>query len=280
MYLNAISSAPPCGGTSFNLLKYRNSPDFSPSSCPLVKAFDQLPRPDSCIAVFRTPHGYRGGIILSNDNNYNHKVLFIRDERGECISQEGTVPVNCKVVPQRKHREEVSVFTSGPPVHADGYVKAGEKLDFRKGLGSGVTGQHIESKRASFNYPVYNPLSIHHSEQKKTLLNISSLLSETVRSILKNEQVDYGLDNLHWLVNVVLFVDDHIRITKAALSQALMDFCTDYRTLPKGTIIRQPINYIFDVVKVDGIYSEFSSCVSFIPTNFDGIIYRCPSSQS
>lgn len=243
---------------------------------------DLLWDPVGCL--FRTDRGYKGGHIMS-DSWDTYQVLLTRDELGNEISENAIVPKDTLVLPQRDQRETVWFYTcpdlskSGHgEVYAEAFVRAGGDIDIGEGFGSGVTGSSVPSQRQRHRlvkYPIYQPLSLHDECHRETLSCASSFLSQVVDEYLSTNLVSGTiLDQTCWLLNAVLYVDDHPRISRTVLLEAVRNFCYDYQNLPAGTLLRQPLNYALDAARVDGIWSKRSTCISFITTDFEGVIYR------
>lgn len=219
--------------------------------------------------IFYTNEGYRGGYILSQKGK-NYEVLFIRDEFGATICEVKFISITAHVFPKRKNQKELWIYTN-PDIKAEGYIKVGESIDIGLGIGSGVNSTlgGIRTK-----YPIYNPLTFHNLHHRNTLIYASSFILQIIDEYLHNQTLsDEILNRANWLVNVVLIIDGHDTIPKDVFLEALTNFCLDYIILSPGTFIRQPINYIFDILRIDGVYHQKDLSVSYIPTDFDGVFY-------
>lgn len=247
---------------------------------------DQIPFRDPSGFLFRTERGYKGGyIMIDKEDSDCYQVLLTRDELGSEISEVGSVSKMARVLPVRKSKKTVWIYTfpdlskSGHgEVYAEAFVRTGNNLEIGEGIGSGVTGYSKPPRKGRYKfvkYPIYRPLTLHDDQHRETLSCASSFLSQAIDECLETGIVsDEILDQTCWLFNVVLYVDNQPNISKAALLEAIGYFCYDYRNLPSGTLLRQPLNYILDIVQVDGIWSRDSTCISFITTDFEGVVYR------
>jgi len=247
---------------------------------------DQIPFRDPSGFLFRTDRGYKGGYIMTDRaDSDSYQVLFTRDELGSEICEVVSVPKIARVVPTRKSKKTVWLYTfpdlskSGHgEVYAEAFIRAGNDIDIGEGFGSGVTGQSTpprQQRHKFVKYPIYRPLTLHNEQHRETLSCASSFLSQAVDEYLGTGLVsDAILDQTCWLLNVVLYVDGQPNISKTALLEAIGHFCYDYRNLHSGTLLRQPLNYVLDIARVDGIWSKHSTCISFITTDFEGVIYR------
>ena len=225
-------------------------------------------------SLFYTDHGYYGGNIISmSDDLTSCNVLFNRDELGNEINKHLSVPVGSCVVPYRENKGEIFISTSSEKINAEGYLKAGYPIYVNSGIGSGINSC---SKGSKNKYPIYNPLTFHNLHHRNALTYTSFTLVQIIEEYLQtNKMSSVKFDQSFWLINTVLLIDNHSQITKELLLEAIINFCVDYSVFPKGTLIRQPINYIFDILGIDGVYSsKISPSVSFIPTNMEGITYK------
>jgi hypothetical protein len=153
----------------------------------------------------------------------------------------------------------------------EGFIYSGRIFDFPSTLGSGIIG----SKEGKDNqkYPIYNPLFIHDYDHMDLLNHASSFIIQLVDDFLRTGTFSQDdLDRAHLLFNSSLYIDNRKIITKETLIEAILNFCYDYTEFPQGYRIRQPINYLFDIVGIDGIYSDYY-CISFIPADFEGVQY-------
>ena len=243
----------------------------------------QVPFRNPFPSIFRTEEGYRGGHIITDKlETGSYHVLFTHDELGNIISELASVPHGAQVNPRRKSKKKVWLYTcptAKGEICADSYIRAGCPIEIGETIGAGVIGAtgsvYKRYKDKLVKYPIYHPLTLHEDRHKDTLSCASSFISQSVDEILETGEISGPiLDQTWWLVNVVLYVDDHPLITREALLEAISNFCYDYRSLPVGTLIRQPVNYIFDIVQIDGVWSKSSTSVSYITTDFEGVIYR------
>ena len=254
--------------------------------------FSSSPTNDHCLtqipswefdkAVFLTIEGYREGYILSqNETLYN--VYFYRNESGECIDNIGIIPIINRVTPKRLS-SEAYIFVnvrSDKQISGNGFIRSGYPIDVGYGIGSGLNGGIVE-RSGTQKYPIYSPLTLHSVNHRKTLTRASQMIVSLLVEYLQFTTIsNESLDRACWLINTVLYIDGFSKITSLAFLEALTDFVYDYSNLPTGTIIRQPINYILDIAGIDGIYSgTFSPSVSFIPTNYEGVVYHTNDSRS
>jgi hypothetical protein len=207
--------------------------------------------------LFKTNNGYRGGYILSLLEN-KYKVLFTRDEFGNSIHTFDYISTSSYISPVRMNKKEVYIFSNSD---AKDYIKAGNNINDNLGLGSGI---HSSSGKDN-KYPIYNPLTFHDINHRNTLIFASSFITQLIEGYFQDgkfsEQI---LDQAHWLVNVVLIIDDFEFIPKDVFLEAINNFCLDYIILSPGTLIRQPINYVFDILQIDGVYCKNDISVSYI----------------
>lgn len=214
----------------------------------------------------------------------SYQVLFTRDELGNEVCEAVGIPKGSRVDPVRRSKKTVWLYTypdlskSGHgEVYAEAFIRAGAEIDIGEGFGSGVTGRPTSPQRQGHKfvkYPIYRPLTLHDKQHRETLSCASSFLSQAVDEYLGTGFVSGPiLDQTCWLLNVVLYVDDQPNISRNALLEAITNFCSDYQNLPTGSLLRQPLNYALDIARVDGVWSK-QSCVSFITTDFEGVIYR------
>jgi hypothetical protein len=94
------------------------------------------------------------------------------------------------------------------------------------------------------NKRINNPLTIHNKHHHNSLNLINEHLSNK------------DLEKAHWLVNVVLFIDDYKHIPKDVFLEALTNYQLDCTA---GIAVREPIYYVFDILNIDGIYFKKES---------------------
>lgn len=245
---------------------------------------DQTSFRDTSSSLFITQQGYKGGyIMVDKPDSDSYQVLLTRDEFGNEISEIVTVPKRSRVLPNRKSKKTVWLYTlpdlsksGNGEVYAEAFVRAGNDIDINEGFGSGVTGRQTPTKhRKCVKYPIYRALTLHNLQHRETFSFASSFLLQAVDEYIGSGFVSPPiLDQTCWLLNVVLYIDDQPNVSRTTLLEAIRNFCYDYQNLPTGTLMRQPINYALDIARVDGIWSKQSTCVSFITTDFEGVIYR------
>lgn len=230
------------------------------------------------MVVVRTATGYRGGEIIK-DQGDGLRVMFTRDELGAKILEEGEVSVDSIVTPRKKTVEPLWLYTTPEKdgtLPGEGFVAAGMPFDQR--LGSGVTGVfdlHRRHRKGFVKYPIYSGLTILNREELSALVVAFSTLALIVEERLTGEEFSETLlDRVRWLMNLCLYLDGQEFITKETIKLAVDYFCSDYKEFPPGTVLRQPINYLFDSVGLDGVWSKVGSCMSFIPTDFEGVSYK------
>lgn len=259
-----------------------NSPkEAKAKSKTLRKAQDQISDYKHLSALFKTQSGYYGGEILERYAEETHiTVLLTRDQYGNKIRETCVLPSNSIVIPKRRNANTVNLYTipakrSGR-LTAYNYIQVGEPIDTQDGLGAGIVGQRKNKKELHMvKYPIHNALTLHNYLHKEMLSNASSFISQMVDEYLHCEQFsDPIVDQACWLLNTVLYIDAHALINNEVLKEALANFCYDYKHLPKGTALCQPINYIYNALSIDGIWSKTSICISHIPTDFKGIQYK------
>jgi hypothetical protein len=226
-------------------------------------------------ALFHTNQGYRGGYIISKHAR-NYEVLFTRDEFGCAIDEIAIVPDFLQVFPDRKNTNTVWIKTYAN-IKGKGYVKAGMNINIKNGMGSGVNSvrkNSVSRNRELAKYPIYYPLTFHNFHHRNTLTYASSFILQLINEYLRHGTISTEiLEQAHWLINVVLTIDNYSVIPRDVFLEALMNFCLDYITLSPGSLIRQPINYVFDILTIDGVYSDGHLSVSYIPIDFDHVIY-------
>lgn len=159
-----------------------------------------------------------------------------------------------------------------PNVSAQGYVTVGNFFNTINQsncfLGSGIV-----SCEKGVKYPIYNPLVLRDENHFNILNYANCLILQLVDEYLEaNVFSDEILDQVHKLLCLVLTIDGFETIPKDVILEALNNFCLDYNTMSNGTLLRQPLNYIFDILSIDGIYSKDYS-ISYIPIDYEGIEY-------
>lgn len=262
------------------LIHERNDIDYVNDT---INKIAQIPDQKYIPGIFHTNKGYRGGYIISRIGN-TYEILFTRDEFGGLIHEIGFLPVTCQVFPIRKHQNQVWIYTHSD-IKAEGYIKVGESINTGFGIGSGVnsisdrraapSSSEINAKRKLAKYPIYHPLTFHNLHHRNTLTYASSFISQLIDEYFRHKIISNEiLEQARWLVNVVLIVDNHTAIPRNVFLEALTNFCLDYMMSSPGTLIRQPINYIFDVLGIDGVYSKGHLSVSYISTDFEGVDYQ------
>jgi len=273
-----------------------------PKICDICPA-TQIPSREFDKAIFSVGEGYREGYILSNWTKI-YRVHFYRDENGCEIEDIRIVPKSCRVNPYR--RIQTSIWIQIHPrfdhrVNGTGFIRAHHPIEVGYGIGAGVNGKIPKepNKSCSANkYPIYIPLTFHSNGHRKTLTHASNIINQIIIEYIQLETISWDLlDRACWLVNVVLYVDGFPNISDEVLLEAISNFAHDYSNLPSGTILRQPINYIFDIVGIDGVccneLSKINSrkhkysakrgnlpSVSFISTDYEGIIYTSQGSET
>jgi len=235
--------------------------------------FCPIPDREQSFSIFKTGQGYFGGTIIEKSNNNKlMSALLTRDEYGNLIEDICILPTDSEVVPKRLSQDTVYIKTNC--LKGKNYIHPGDVIDTKNGFGSGIVGKRKQST-SSVEYPIYNSLTIHNHEHKKMLMNTSSFISQAVDECLRHDEISQPiLDQTCWLINVVLYIDDHRLLNTQVVREAIVNFCTDYKKLPKHCFIRQPINYIFDIVSIDGILTKSGKSISHIQTDFQGIHYQ------
>lgn len=259
---------------------YANSPkEGKCKSQTLRKPRNQVPDRHGFPTLFHTENGYCSGEILEK-NEHHMTVLLTRDEYGNRIHETCILPVSAQVFPKRYITHTVNLYTI--PIKKTGrltaynYIKADGPIDTGDGLGAGVAGKRKSSSGFKMaKYPIHNALTLHNPSHKEMLSNASSFISQMVDEYLQNGYIsDPIVEQSCWLLNVVFYVDAHPLINGDVLREAIANFCYDYKNLPRGTLLCQPINYIYNATAIDGIWTKFCVCVSHIPTDFEGIQYK------
>jgi hypothetical protein len=237
---------------------------------------------DDCWSIFKTNNGYCGGEIIKKSSHKGFiNVRLTHDKYGNHINNICVLPTDAEIHSKQKIKDTVYLYTcplsQTNQLQAENYIHAQGPIDTKDGIGSGIIGKcnQKESLRKMVKYPIYNPLTLHNVSHKEILSNASAFISQIVDEYLENEKISAPiLEQTCWLMNVVLYIDGHHLINSQLLQEAISYFCYDYIHLPKGTFIRQPINYIFDTITIDGIYSKFGFSMSHLPTDFKGIHYK------
>lgn len=202
--------------------------------------------------IFRTNKGYRDGYILGSDHD-ELQVLFTHDETGTQISECANVQVADLLEPWRINEGEVEIFINDSQVK--GCVKAGCQIDVGLGYGSGVIGKHKSGKP----YPIFRPLTLHDEQHAVSLTYASTMLAEAIEKDLELET----LKPIYWLINLILVIDGYPSISESVMEEAIRNFIFDYTSYPEGSDIPQPINYVLDVLRIDGVVTPTGVCVSF-----------------
>jgi len=226
-----------------------------PKSSEFSRFPNAFPSQDYCPGIFKTKKGYRDGYIIGQ-NRYDYDVIFLHDEHGNQTVEKGKVKLNNLVETKRIHHQELFIYI---PQHAtiDGYVYA--RKDLKGSLGTGIRGFSHETKKCKDSYPIFRVLSLHNDLHNEYLIRASSLLC---RSIMEDLPITI-LDKIIWLINIVLMVDDYPRLSTEVIHEAIHNFVLDYTMRPEGSQLRHPINYILEILRIDGIWSE-RACVSYI----------------
>lgn len=236
----------------------------------------QIPDEKYLLTIFHTNQGYCGGYIISQDED-TYKVLLIRNEYGEQLYEISTISSTSQVFPVRKTLNTVFIRASSN-ISADGYIKAGEDISIGFGIGSGIINVHSFSsnyKKKLVKFPIYQPLTLHDLHHRNTLTYASSFILQFINQYIRNGEISTKLlEKACWLVNVVLLIDNYPIIDQNVFLEALTNFCLDYLTFSVGSLIRQPINYVLDILGIDGIYSKDYPSICYIPTDFKGVTYR------
>lgn len=262
-------------------------PKFSLTNCNILK----LPSREFDKAFFSTKNGFKEGYILSK-KNHTYRVHFYRNENGDKINEIQTISTCYKIKPYRKNKDPIFIYIRkrlDGQISGYGFVRSQHPIDVGYGIGSGLNGRVDDDFLCEEDkYPIYTPLTFHSMAHRKTLTRASQTFIDIVTEYLQFEFIsEKSLDRACWLINVVLYVDGFPSITSNAILEALTNFICDYVNFAPNTILRQPINYIFDVVNIDGVccdqlkrdYKNYSS-ISFIPTDFKGVVYHVSDSKS
>lgn len=243
----------------------------------------QLPSHSFDKAIFYTRDGYCEGHILS-ENSGICQVRFYRNEYGNTIDNIQNISLFYKVTPQRKNIDPIFIYVHARQdkrIDGNRFIKAQYPIDIGYGIGSGINGQMFSESQNDEKYPIYTPLTFHSVGHKKTLIRASQAIIDIINNYLQFALIQQdSIDRALWLLNVTLYIDAFPNIINSALLEALTNFIHDYLSFPSGTILRQPINYILDIIGIDGIccdddlpHKGFSS-ISFIPTDFEGVVYH------
>jgi hypothetical protein len=174
-----------------------------------------------------------------------------------------------------KKKPQTVWININPNVTAQGYVTVGNLFNTIN-QSSCFLGSGIVSCKKGVKYPIYNPLILN-DENHFNILNyanclILQLVDEYLESNLYNSTCQKILDQVHRLLCLALTIDGFETIPKDVILEAINNFCLDYNTMSIGTLLRQPLNYIFDILSIDGIYSKDYS-ISYIQIDYEGIEY-------
>ena len=233
--------------------------DIDPRSIPQLSSTpDTCLSQDYCLGIFRTNKGYRDGLILDEIKD-GYEVIFTHNEYGCSTYEPGKISFRDLVELSKWHDEAVEIYVSNN-FAADGYIKANHGINVKSGYGSGVRGKSKKSKHYQKRYPIHNPLSLHDEQHERTLSYASELLAEAIDKDLPLTV----LQQIFWMINVVLTIDGFPRLSNDVMQEAIRNFVHDYTQFPEGTQLRQPINYIFDILQIDGIWSKNKICISFV----------------
>lgn len=234
-----------------------------------IQCFEDTLTQSTTVFIFYTEDGYKGGRIIKQDQDFL-KVILIKDEFGNNIHQVVHLPITSIVKPHRFYTQ--AIYIPIKELTASGYIKAGCDIDISYGLGSGINScqNKIDGK-----YPIYQPLTLHNKQHRNTLMMASFFILQVIQDYFHEKKFSLQLvEQARWLVNVVLLIDNYTPLNQLVFLEALSNFCWDYLNFDHGTFIRQPINYILDILRIDGIYEKGELSISYIPTNFEGINYE------
>jgi hypothetical protein len=231
--------------------------------------FPQAIDRDPAILIFHTQNGYRGGYIINQIQDFCEAVL-IKDEFGNDSYDRVTLPLTAVVRPRRLNNKTIYIKINQP--RAKGYIRAGYNIEIGQGLGSGINSCQSKSND---KYPIYQPLTFHNEHHRNTLTSASSFIFQVIDDYLHGKTFSPQLvEQARWLVNVALLIDNYPPLNQAVFLEALTNFCWDYLCFSSGTLLRQPINYILDILQIDGVYQKGGLSISYIPTDFEGIHYQ------
>lgn len=243
------------------------------------RSLPQIPCRDPKLipGLFHTDNGYCGGFVMCQQGNQYH-IIITKDEFGSNTVIYTTIKKTDLVRPIRKKRGQIYINTcpsNNNQIVAEGYIKTGQMIDSGGSIGSGVPGT-VKHTPKSVKYPIYTPLTLHNLHHHNTLMYASSFLIQIIDEYLKTNKVSSQLlEQATWLINVVLSIDDFPKLNKDVIFEALLNFCVDYTMFNSENLVRQPINYVFDILGIDGVtcpYQDLS--ISYIHTDFEGIMYR------
>lgn len=173
------------------------------------------------------------------------------------------------IIPSQKQPKIVWI-TIDPNITAQGYIVIGNLF---KTIDSANLGSGIVSSKKGVKYPIFNPLILKDENHLHILNYANSFILQLVDEYLEsNIFSDEILDQVYKLLNHVLSIGEYSNIPKAIIIEALSNFCLDYNMLSNGTFLRQPLNYILDILNIDGIHSKNYS-ISYIPTDYDFVKY-------
>lgn len=215
------------------------------------------------IEQFRTPQGYIVGETLCTTNG-NHNITVLIDEDGNKVNYNLDIYFRNRVIPYSIPTGIVFANSMDECLIAKDHVN--DLSAHFCTYGSGVACS-LECKEDSVLLVLNNPYLLHETHQIGTLIKVANLLLDLCR-----EYINYGvIDNSKYsrilnLINMCLYSSGWGEISNDFLDRAIEKFCVDY--VAKIFPLNQPINYLFEEIKIDGIYSiiEFSeSSIIFNP---------------
>ncbi len=210
------------------------------------------------IVIVKTNNGYCGAFLCNNgenisndETNYNKNIIYCRDEAGNKIYSPDTI-LSSQIVVAKKLNESMNASIEGKLL---GYLKP-RQSDPKKlvvGYSCKIASTSINNTLVTCSL-LTNPLTLHNKEHEKILTTIQTHCYEAIDEYLNDLIWDNNLiDKILWLINLLLYIDDHKQITLEFLIEVLKSTAYSYQMLPPETNILQPLNLIFNNVTCDGI---------------------------
>lgn len=205
----------------------------------------EVPNTEIQSNIYQTKKGYCEGVITGYHDDF-FQVVVIRNEEGDTVEEKANFLLSDQVIPFRKTTEIRLIFDKSM---TKGFIRPQEPLP-SLGIGSGIIG----SLKGSKGHLLETPLSIHNQLHLNTFLRVSQGLKELLNIYLeKNVLSEILFDKICWLLNIVLYIDGFEIIPPEVILEALTNFFLDYKSFPRTSFIRQPINYILDIYDIDGL---------------------------
>jgi hypothetical protein len=231
--------------------------------------------------LFITDDGYGEGRICNiNENSITIQWVQHSQKIFSSLPQETIlVPRNQLVLPKRFH-PSVSIPTSCK--YATGYFHPGfyEKISKNSTKSLFLSGLSINLKKTLSNtadlkvYPILNSLTLRDDSHWKLFQQLFNVININCIRYLQAEikLSEMPLDNIVWMLNALLYIDDHPRINKEIVSSILKNFLADYTQMSTDSWIRSPLNYLLDYHQIQGVFWK-NRVVIFVPAYQENLIY-------